>query len=48
MVRGSDGNVGIASTSPTAALAINGAAGVHNFIVGSSTGTYFIVDILLE
>lgn len=38
------GNVGLSTTTPFARLSINALAGEHAFVVGSSTGTSFIVD----
>ena len=43
-VLGSNGVVGIGTSTPFASLSINNNAGLANFAIGSSTGTYFIVD----
>jgi hypothetical protein len=40
----SGSNIGIGTTSPYATLSVNSTAGVAAFVVGSSTGTQFIVD----
>ncbi len=39
-----DGRVGISSSTPFATLSVNGAAGLAQFVVGSSTATKLIVD----
>jgi hypothetical protein len=40
----SNGNVGIATTTPFGSLAVNNTAGQPGLVVGSSTATSFIVD----
>jgi hypothetical protein len=41
---GSPGNVGVGTSTPYGSLAVNNIAGQPAFVVGSSTGTSFIVD----